>query len=75
MPTSASNDWLVSVPLSQLVAMQNNAGELDKLRDENNQLKRRIDGLHRTIYDMMEVVSELRKSVKVSAYARPARVG
>lgn len=66
MPTPSS-DWMVSVPLSQLVAMQNSMQEFDKLRDENDKLKRRIDGLHRTVFDLMEVVGSLRRDSKVSA--------
>lgn len=62
-----NNDWMVCVPLSQLVEMQNSAGEVEKLREENKQLLRRIEGLHRTIYEVMDVVGELRKGVKVSA--------
>lgn len=58
-----SSDWLVQVPLSQLVALQGMAHELEELREENKQLRRRMDGLHRTQYETMEVIGELRKSV------------
>ena len=67
MPTSATSEWMVQVPLSQLVALQNMAHELEELREENVQLRRRMDGLHRTQYDTMEVIGELRKAVGVSA--------
>lgn len=62
MQTPAS-DWLVQVPLSQLVALQGMAHELEELREENEQLRNRMDGLHRTQYETMEVIGELRKSV------------
>ena len=67
MPTSATSEWMVQVPLSQLVALQNMAHELEELRQENVQLRRRMDGLHRTQYDTMEVIGQLRKAVGVSA--------
>lgn len=57
----------MQVPLSQLVALQGMAHELEELRQENVQLRRRMDGLHRTQYDTMEVIGELRKVVGVSA--------
>lgn len=71
MQNLAASEWLVQVPLSQLVALQNMAHELEELREENVQLRRRMDGLHRTQYDTMEVIGELRKAVGVSA--RPVR--
>jgi len=60
-----SSDWLVQVPLSQLVALQGMANELEQLREENKQLHRRLDGLHRTQYEALEVIGELRKAVNV----------
>lgn len=69
MPTPAT-DWMVQVPLSQLVELQSMATELHQLRDQNKQLQRRIDGLHRTLFDSMEVIGELRKSVGVSGGRR-----
>lgn len=62
MPAS---DWMVSVPLSQLVALQGMANELEEIREQNKQLRRRIEGLHRTQYEQMEVIGELRRSVNV----------
>ncbi len=64
------NDWLVQVPLSQLVGLQNLAAEMEALKAENAQLRARLDGLHRTQYDLMETILDLRKSVKVPTIAR-----
>lgn len=64
-PPQSPADWLVQVPLSQLVGLQNMASELAILREENKQLRSRMDGLHRTQYDLMETILELRKSVSV----------
>lgn len=58
-----SADWMVSVPLSQLVELKNIVGVLDKLRAENTQLKNRVEGLHRTQYELMETILQLRKDV------------
>lgn len=56
-----SSDWLVQVPLSQLVEIQGVLPELEQMRDENKQLKARIEGLHRTLFDALELLRELRK--------------
>lgn len=64
MPTPVS-EWMVQVPLSQLVALQGMAHELEELREENKRLLRRMEGLHRTQYETMEIVGELRKCVPV----------
>lgn len=62
-----SNDWLVSVPLNQLVSLQNAVTENQALREEIKRLNTRIDGLHRTQYELMEVVGELRRQSNVPA--------
>ena len=69
MPTP-QNDWMVSVPLSQLVEMQQSMQQFDNMREENAKLQRRIDGLHRTVFDLMEVVGSLRREKGVSMSAR-----
>lgn len=55
------SDWLVQVPLSQLVGLQNMTAEMDKLRDENRRLLNRVDGLHRTLFDTLEKLGELQR--------------
>lgn len=64
-PPSPSAEWLVQVPLSQLAALQSLLPELDKLRAENKALAQRVEGLHRSLFDTMEVIGELRKSICV----------
>lgn len=66
MPTPP-NDWLVQVPLSQLVELQGMATEMEKLREENRRLLNRVEGLHRTLFDTLEKLGELqRKNGKYS---------
>lgn len=62
-----TNDWLVSVPLNQLVSLQNAVSENQALREEIKRLNSRIDGLHRSQYELMEVVGELRRQSTVPA--------
>ena len=63
MPIPPS-DWLVQVPLSQLVELQNMTAEMEKLRLENKRLLNRVDGLHRTLFDTMEKLGELQRKGK-----------
>lgn len=58
------NDWLIQVPLSELVALKNMSGEFDKLRKENEQLQREIQGLHRVQSDIMQLCCEFRRALK-----------
>lgn len=58
-----STDWLVQVPLSQLVQLQNISTELDLVKAENVRLKARMEGLHRTQYELMEIITGLRKEI------------
>lgn len=57
------SNWTVNVPLNDLLKMQNSLSELDTLRAENSQLRTRLEGLHRTLYELMSVVADLRKGV------------
>lgn len=61
MPTPQS-EWLVQVPLSQLVELQNMTAEVHKLRDENKRLHNRVEGLHRTLFDTLEKLGELQRN-------------
>lgn len=55
------SDWLVQVPLSQLVNLQNMTADMDKLREENKRLLNRVEGLHRTLFDTLEKLGELQR--------------
>lgn len=66
---SPGSSWLVQVPLNDLLALQNVAGELDKLHTENAQLRKRIEGLHSTLFATMEIVSELKSALSARRIA------
>ncbi len=66
---SPGSSWLVQVPLADLLALQNMVGEMDKLRAENVQLRKRIEGLHSTLYSTMEIVNELKRQVSTCRIA------
>lgn len=57
-----SSDWLVQVPLSELLALQGMATELKAVQEENARLGKRVDGLHATVYKLMELVQECKSA-------------
>lgn len=58
------SDWLVSVPLSELVKLQNMTSDFEALRMENAQLRREMDGLRRIQSECMQVLGDLRRSLR-----------
>lgn len=59
------NDWLVQVPLSQLVELQGMTVELNELRNENKKLKNRVEGLHRTLFECIEKLGEIKREIRL----------
>lgn len=58
------SDWLVQVPLSELVSLKNMSEDFAKIRAENEQLRREIQGLRRVQSEMMQLCGDLRKALK-----------
>lgn len=54
----AGNDWLISVPLSELVALQGLPAQMKKLEDENKQLRRELEALRNIQGQMMLKLSD-----------------
>lgn len=59
------NDWLVSVPLTELLALKNMTLDFAKLREENEQLRREINGLRNVQAEIMQLCGDMRKSLKL----------
>lgn len=57
------NDWLVQVPLSQLLELKNSFEQQERIQQENAQLRREIEGLRRVQSETLIVLADLRKSV------------
>lgn len=57
------SDWLVQVPLSELVALKGMVEHLAKLDANNAQLRREVDALRNIQSEVMQLVGDLRREV------------
>lgn len=57
----SANDWPVLVPLSDLAAMQTLPPKVEILDAHVKTLDRRVEGLHRTMYELMDQIAALRE--------------
>ena len=57
-------DWSISIPLSELVALQGLPARMDGLEKENAQLRRELDALHALYSQSLQLLGDLRREVK-----------
>ena len=57
-------NWLVQVPINDLMALMNMKQEFDRISAENTQLRREMEGLRRVQSETMELVGDLRRLYK-----------
>lgn len=62
-------DWLVQVPLSELVSLKNMTAEFEKLRAENAQLRREMEGLRCVQSETLQVLGDIRKEFRKAVSA------
>lgn len=58
------SDWLVQVPLSELVALKGFSEHLVKLETDNKQLRREIEALRNMQSEIMQLVGDIRREVR-----------
>lgn len=58
------SEWMVQVPVSELLALMGLEDELTTVRAENKQLRRELDGLRLVQTQCMEVVGDLRQQLR-----------
>ena len=67
MSTPLSNcgaDWSISIPLSQLVALQGLPVKMECLERENEQLRRELESLRAMHFQCLELLNDLRADVR-----------
>ena len=55
--------WMVSVPVSDLLAMQELPKEMEKLQNENAQLRKEFEALRRMNFELMEQFGEFKREL------------
>lgn len=58
------SNWMVQVPINDLMSLMNMKQEFDRINAENMQLRREMEGLRRVQSETMELVGDLRRLCK-----------
>ena len=59
-----NQEWYVNVPLSELNKLVNQLDFMDSLKQENEQLRREMDGLRNMFSELQIAFGELRRESK-----------
>lgn len=57
------SDWLLSVPINDLMELRQLIPEFHKVQDENAQLRRELEALRRIQSETLQLVGDLRRQV------------
>ena len=61
MPTA---NWMVQVPINDLMELMQMKDSFERMKEENSQLRREMEGLRLLQSETMTVVGDLRKSLR-----------
>lgn len=64
MSNVSAGSWLIQIPLSELVSLQSLPSDMDKLKAENQQLRREIEGLRRIQSEVLQALGDVRRSLR-----------
>lgn len=64
MSRISTGDWMIQIPLSELVVLQSLPAEMDKVKAENQQMRHEIDGLRRIQSEILQAFGDLRRSLR-----------
>ena len=59
-----ADDWSIQVPLSALVSLQGLPERMEVLEDENRQLRREVDALHKLFSQSLQILGDLRREMR-----------
>ena len=59
-----SRNWYVNIPLSELNELLHQQESLDKIKAENAQLRREMDGLRNMFTELQTAFGELRRELR-----------
>lgn len=58
----AHADWMVQVPVKDIIALMGLEDDLIRIKNENAQLRREVDGLRNIQSQCMQLLGDLRRS-------------
>ena len=59
-----SREWSVNIPFADLQKLQNQAELMEKMEEENAQLRRELEGLRNMFSELQTTFGELRRELK-----------
>ena len=64
MPSFNGNDWTISIPLNDLVALQGLPSRMEDLQRENAQLRRELEALRAIQSQTLQLIADIRRERK-----------
>lgn len=59
-----AGDWMVSLPLDELMKLKQQPEMFDQLREENAQLRRELDALRNLYCEMIQQFGDIKRELK-----------
>lgn len=59
-----ASDWLIQIPLSELVALQALPAKIEELEKDNKQLRRELEGLRNISSQCLQKLGDVCREVK-----------
>lgn len=59
-----ADDWMVSLPLSQLMALKQQPEMFEQLKKENAQLRRELDALRNLYSEMIQQFGDIKRELR-----------
>lgn len=59
-----ADDWMVSLPLSQLLALKQQPEMFEQMKQENAQLRRELDALRNLYSEMIQQFGDIKRELR-----------
>lgn len=59
-----ADDWMVSLPLSQLLALKQQPEMFEQMKQENAQLRRELDALRNMYSEMIQQFGDIKRELR-----------
>ena len=58
------SDWQVTLPIKDLISLLNFSDDLQKMKDENKQLRREMEGLQNMFSEVCQQFGDVKRELK-----------